>query len=32
MRYKAKQTEIGNFRSHFALYPPKNPKNQNFQK
>ena len=24
MRYRAKQTEIGNFRSFFAFYPPKN--------
>ena len=32
LRYKAKQTEIGNFRSIFALHPHKNPKNQNFEK
>ena len=33
LRYRAKQTEIGNFRSFFlSLYPPKNLKNQNFEK
>ena len=32
LRYRAKHTEIGNFRSFFALLPPKNPKNQNFEK
>ena len=32
LRYRAMQTEIGNFRSFFALYPPKNTKNQNFEK
>ena len=26
------QTEIGNFESFFPLLPPKNPKNQNFEK
>ena len=26
MRYRAKQTEIGNLRSFFSLYPPKTPK------
>ena len=30
LRYRAKDTEIGNFRSFFALLPFKNPKNQNF--
>ena len=29
-KYRAKQTEIGNLRSFFALYHPKNPKNLNF--
>ena len=28
----SKQTEIGKFRSFFALYPPKTPKNRNSQK
>ena len=32
LKYRAKQTEIGNFRSFFVLYPPTNPKNQNFEK
>ena len=36
LRYRAWQSEIGNFRSYFALLPPppppKNPKNQNFAK
>ena len=31
LRYRAKHTEIGSFRSFFALLPPKNPKNQNFE-
>ena len=30
--YRARQTEIGNFRSFFALSPPNNLKNQNFEK
>ena len=30
--YRAKHTEIGNFRSLFALLPPKDPKNQDFKK
>ena len=30
-RYRAKHTETGHFWSFFALSPPKNPKNQNFQ-
>ena len=29
-KYRAKQTEIGNLRSFFALYHTKNPKNPNF--
>ena len=29
-KYRAKQTEIGNLRSFFALYHPKNPKNPDF--
>ena len=32
LRYRVWHTEIGNFRSFFALLPPKNPKNQNFEK
>ena len=32
LRYRAKQTVIRNFTSFFALYPPKNLKNQNFEK
>ena len=32
LRYRAKHTEIGNFRLFFAVLPPKNPKNQNFEK
>ena len=32
LRYRAKQTVICNFTSFFALYPPKNLKNQNFEK
>ena len=33
LRYRAWQTEIGNFGSFFALLTPKiNPKNQNFKK
>ena len=34
LRYRVSQTEIGNYGSFFALYspPPKNPKNQNFEK
>ena len=26
MRYRAKRTEVGNFRSFFASLPPKTPK------
>ena len=32
LRYRARHTEIGNFRSFFPLLPPKNPKNQDFKK
>ena len=32
LRYRAKHTEIGNYRSFLALLPPKNPKNQDFKK
>ena len=33
LRYKLSQIETGNYRSFFALLPPpKNPKNQNFEK
>ena len=32
MRYRAWRTEIGSVRSFFALLPPKNLKNQNFEK
>ena len=32
LRYRVWQTEIGNFGSVFALLPPKNLKNQNFEK
>ena len=28
LRYRAKHTEIGNFRSFFALLPPKDPQNK----
>ena len=31
LRYRAKQTEIGKFRSFFAVYPTENPKNQHFE-
>ena len=32
LKYRAWQTKICNFRSFCALLPPKNPKNQNFEK
>ena len=32
LRYREKHTEIGNFRSFFALLPLKKPQNQNFEK
>ena len=32
LRYRAWQSEIGNFRSFFAVLPPKNQKNLNFEK
>ena len=32
LRYRAKQTEIHNFRSFFAFYPSKKALNQNFKK
>ena len=32
LRYRAKQTEIDNFRSFLPFYSPKNLKNQNFEK
>ena len=31
LRYRVEHTEIGNFRSFFALIPPKKPQNQNFE-